>query len=36
VRETDKEMSKVEWDGNAETYDDPDERRVLLQALDSF
>jgi carnosine N-methyltransferase len=29
-------MSKVEWEGNEETYNDPDEKRVLLQALDSF
>ena len=27
---------EVEWEGNEETYDDPDEQRVLFAALDSF
>jgi hypothetical protein len=29
-------MSKVEWEGNEEAYEDPDEQRVLFAALDSF
>lgn len=29
-------MSKAEWEGTEETHDDPDELRVLFQALDSF
>ncbi|KAF8863817.1 N2227-domain-containing protein [Acephala macrosclerotiorum] len=29
-------MSNIEWEGNEETYEDPDEQRVLFAALDSF
>lgn len=29
-------MSNAEWEGNEQTYSDPDEKRVLFQALDSF
>jgi carnosine N-methyltransferase len=29
-------MSNVDWEGNEETYRDPDEQRVLFAALDSF
>lgn len=27
---------EVEWEGNEETYGDPEEQRVLFAALDSF
>lgn len=27
---------EVEWEGNEETYADPEEQRVLFAALDSF
>lgn len=29
-------MENIEWEGNKETYDDPEEQRVLFAALDSF
>jgi carnosine N-methyltransferase len=29
-------MSSVEWEGNEETYEDPDEQSVLFAAVDSF
>ena len=29
-------MSDAGWDGHEETYSDPEERRVLYAALDSF
>lgn len=29
-------MSGAEWQGKDETYEDPDEQKVLFAALDSF
>jgi hypothetical protein len=29
-------MSDIDWEGNQQTNEDPDEQRVLFAALDSF
>jgi hypothetical protein len=29
-------MAEGKWEGNEETYSDPDEKKVILQALYSF
>jgi len=30
------EMENITWEGNEDTYDDPEEQRALFAALDSF